>query len=267
MLKCQGIPLGGDEGEVVQLARQLFGVTCNKQGFVEKISMPANNIRALNGAFPLGLGLLSELVSLRLARNDLALSRFPLQVCSCRKLRVLDMEQCGIGDGEGLPQQMGQLQLLEILKLRNNAIGGVLPESLFSCTKLETIDLSGNMIRGTIPGSLGGLVRLQELRLQSNNIEGVIPESIGGCTYLRHLDISDNSLTGVVPSALSKLCTRLTLLDLHYNRLDKRGVGKTFTLFKQRNPKCELRMMARKSLRGGDGADFEEMRAKASAAF
>jgi hypothetical protein len=62
------------------------------------------------------------------------------------------MEQCGIGDGEGLPQQMGQLQLLEILKLRNNAIGGVLPEGLFSCTRLETIDLSGNLIRGTTPG-------------------------------------------------------------------------------------------------------------------
>jgi hypothetical protein len=100
----------------------------------------------------------SELVSLRLARNDLALSRFPLQVALQPALPriaaggVLDMEQCGIGDGEGLPQQMGQLQLLEILKLRNNAIGGVLPEGLFSCTRLETIDLSGNLIRGTTPG-------------------------------------------------------------------------------------------------------------------
>jgi hypothetical protein len=56
-------------------------------------------------------------------------------------------------------------------------------------------------------------------------------------------------------------------LDLHYNQLDKRGVGKTFTLFKTRNPKCELQMMARKFLRGGDGADFDEMRARASAAF
>jgi hypothetical protein len=268
LLPIQGIsPLESDDGEVVELPRQLYGISCNKQGFVEKMSIPGNNVSALGGIFPLGLGLLSELVSVRLACNDLALSRFPSQIFNCTKLRVMDLTQCGIGASEGIPEQVGQLQQLEILKLGNNVIGGVLPAALFTCAKLERIDLSGNMLRGCIPGSIGECTSLQELRLQGNNIEGEIPAAIGGCTNLRHLDISDNSLTGGVTSALSKYCTRLSVLDLHYNRLNERGVAKCYSLFKIRNPKCELRMMLRKFLRGGDGAAYSKARAEASAAF
>lgn len=74
-----------------------------------------------------------------------------------------------------IPDEIGQLKLLQELDLSNNHFIGSIPEQLSNLTNLETLNISGNQLRGEIPTSLTQLHFMSSFSVAYNDLEGRIP--------------------------------------------------------------------------------------------
>ena len=104
------------------------------------------------------------------------------------------------------------------LKLKKNGLSGELPQELGDLAMLEELNLTQNDLSGNIPAALGGLANLRDLRMAVNDISGEIPEELGGLANLEALVLAGNELSGEIPEELGNLA-RLRELQLHGNEL------------------------------------------------
>ncbi|KAL6629142.1 hypothetical protein ACP70R_028907 [Stipagrostis hirtigluma subsp. patula] len=74
-----------------------------------------------------------------------------------------------------IPEEIGQLKMLQALNLSFNSISGEIPQSLCNLTNLQLLDLSNNHLTGTIPAALSNLYFLSEFDISNNDLEGPIP--------------------------------------------------------------------------------------------
>lgn len=122
-----------------------------------------------------------------------------------------------------LPDEIGDLEYLEIINMAGNHIRGSIPKTirncknlreiyfgsnelsgsitkeLFECAKLELIDLPMNDLSGSLPEEVGNLANLWCLSLRYNQLSGKLPESIGSLSNLECLIIDGNSFSGTLP--------------------------------------------------------------------
>jgi hypothetical protein len=121
------------------------------------------------------LSKLSELQQLILSGNP-NLTTLPDEIGSLRRLRVLELEGCGLSS---LPSTIGQLTGLESLNASNNKLTTL---NLEGCTALGLLNVSGNMLMElTLPYSQ--MTRLSEIRCSRNQIATLSPE-IGSLSNL-----------------------------------------------------------------------------------
>ena len=112
-----------------------------------------------------------------------------------------------------LPAELAQLnangvgQLAE-LSLANNSLSGTLPSQLgLHSSSLLLVDMSSNRLSGSVPPELGELTALQVLYLRSNELSGTLPPSLAlggaaGPSAIRYLEIGQNArLSGTLPAA------------------------------------------------------------------
>ncbi|KAJ3026924.1 UNVERIFIED_CONTAM: hypothetical protein HDU68_004813 [Siphonaria sp. JEL0065] len=104
-----------------------------------------------------------------------------------------------------IPDSIGHLQKLSVLKLTSNSLDGAVPTSIGNLSNLKTLDLSDNRLSGSIPSSMGSLISLECLMLQGNRLSGDLPESLGNLVALQHFYIANNQLEGKIPSSFSAL--------------------------------------------------------------
>uniref|UniRef100_A0A0E0JFE5 Leucine-rich repeat-containing N-terminal plant-type domain-containing protein n=1 Tax=Oryza punctata TaxID=4537 RepID=A0A0E0JFE5_ORYPU len=83
-----------------------------------------------------------------------------------------------------LAPEIGRLQLLKSLILRNNNFLGKIPEEFGGLTALEVLDLSSNNLDGTIPEELMAMPLLKQLSLHDNQFQD-------GISSLHIQDIAD----------------------------------------------------------------------------
>lgn len=117
-----------------------------------------------------------------------------------------------------LPEFLGTLTSLTVLKLSYNRLSGEIPAS-FGQSLLQILwlnDQDGGGMSGPID-VIGSMVSLTQLWLHGNQFYGTIPESIGGLTSLRELNLNGNKLVGLVPESLANM--NLQKLDLNNNHL------------------------------------------------
>ncbi|KAI3876792.1 hypothetical protein MKX03_037459 [Papaver bracteatum] len=117
-----------------------------------------------------------------------------------------------------IPEWLGTMPSLLILKLHHNRIYGVIP-STFRGSSLEVLMLNDpieNALTGTID-ILGTMKNLEYIRLQGNRFIGTIPVSISGLTSLKTLILGSNELSGTIPKSLTEM--KLEILDLSNNHL------------------------------------------------
>ncbi|XP_068309863.1 receptor-like protein 3 [Pyrus communis] len=76
-----------------------------------------------------------------------------------------------------IPPEIGQLQLLQVLRLDENNFSGNIPDQMSNLKNLEYLDLSTNHLSGKIPSSLASLNFLKGIDISYNNLEGPIPTS------------------------------------------------------------------------------------------
>ena len=118
----------------------------------------------------------------------------------------------------GIPQALGSLTELEVLRLKDNSLTGKIPLELGNLHNLRVLDLSNNNLIGTVPAELGELRKLETLDFFSNELWGELPSALGDLRLLRHLALDSNRFSGVIPSELGNL-DRLENMFLKRNRL------------------------------------------------
>ena len=141
-----------------------------------------------------------------------------------RPLRVTELRLPDAGLTGALPTELGRLDSLKSIVLRENSLSGPIPAWLGDLANLEVVSLWGNRLYGPLPSSLGNLVNLRSLLLSRNQISGPLPPELGDLENLLELRIFDGHLTGQIPAELSRL-TNLRVLQLSKNQ-SERGAAK-----------------------------------------
>mmetsp|Transcript_49645 Transcript_49645/g.121197 ORF Transcript_49645/g.121197 Transcript_49645/m.121197 type:complete len:265 (-) Transcript_49645:296-1090(-) len=117
-----------------------------------------------------------------------------------------------------LPQNFGDMTMLEEIYLTMNNLTGTLPETMCNMTRLMVLDISQNNFSGVIPDCVGRMAKLQKVDVRSNNLEGTIPAGFGLLIELQELYLSDNHLLGTIPRDLFD-AKRIENMFLSYNEL------------------------------------------------
>ncbi|KAM7505049.1 hypothetical protein LguiB_003953 [Lonicera macranthoides] len=139
----------------------------------------------------------------------------PVDLQGSVQLTNLSLMTCNLA-GE-LPDYLGKMASLGVLKLSFNQISGGIPAS-FGDSGLRILwlnDQSGGGMTGPIDvvGSMGSLTSLW---LHGNHFSGKIPVSIGNLSSLQSLNLNSNDLVGLIPDGLADL--ELISLDLNNNK-------------------------------------------------
>merc|ERR1740124_117091 len=110
---------------------------------------------------------------------------------------------------------------MNVLRLSNNNIAGVIPTELGSINELQILSLDYMLLDSTIPTEFGALINLEELHLHKNHfdedpyfsqgITGTIPAQIFNLGKLLVLQLAGNQMTGVIPAGIENL-TNLKVL-------------------------------------------------------
>lgn len=148
----------------------------------------------------------------------------PIDLQNSAQLTNLSLMTCNLAGV--LPDFLGQMSSLEVLKLSFNRLSGGIPATfkgsavrilwlneqsggeshgmsgtidvVASMTSLTSLWLHGNHFSGKIPKNVGDLTSLQELNLNSNDLVGLIPDSLA-TIHFKSLDLNNNHFMGPIP--------------------------------------------------------------------
>lgn len=123
-------------------------------------------------------------------------------------LAVLSLNQNHL---TALPSALGTLTSLTQLHISNNKLTS-LPEELGLLNQLQILKANNNRLT-SVPSSIGNCCSLVEIDLSSNLLVQ-LPDTIGSLRSLKALHLSNNGLKSL-PSTLFKMCTELSILNLH----------------------------------------------------
>ena len=132
--------------------------------------------------------------------------------------RVRNISLTGNNLSGSIPNEIGNLSVLQSLYLDNNNLSGVIPAEIGNLSFLQNLQLSFNQLSGAIPVEIGGLQVLTSLNLASNQLSGAIPQEIGNLSHLTFLSASSNQLSGAIPAEVGNL-SKLISLFLGLNQL------------------------------------------------
>jgi Leucine-rich repeat (LRR) protein len=90
------------------------------------------------------------------------------------------------------------LKNLKILELQNNNLNGTLPEEIGNMTLLEKLYLNGNRFSGSIPAAIGEISNLRKF-LPRNYLNSIRQLTF---VFVGCLNLTGNDLTGIVPEEL-----------------------------------------------------------------
>lgn len=198
--------------EVLDLSSNfLYGSIPPKLSVMSKLHTVNLDSNYFNGSVPDWLDSFSNLTVLRLRGNRLKGS-IPSSIGKAAMLTELALAGNRVS---GDVPELGNLNKLEMLDLRENQLAGKLPEMPSS---LVTILLSKNSLKGEIPEQFGQLNRLQHLDVSFNFLVGSPPEELFALPNISYLNLAANMLSGSLSSSLTCSST-LGFVDLSTNRL------------------------------------------------
>ncbi|KAK6131302.1 hypothetical protein DH2020_034952 [Rehmannia glutinosa] len=214
------------------------GVTCDDEARVTSLNV--TNV-PLFGTLPPEIGMLSKLVNLTLAADNLT-GPLPMEISDLTSLknvnlswnvfngtfpgeivlRFADLEVFDVYNNNfsgNLPEEFVKLKKLRFLKLAGNYFSGEIPEIYSEFESLTHLALQGNSLTGKIPAGLAKIPNLLELYLgYFNTYSGGIPPEFGSISTLQLLDLGMCNLSGEIPASLGNL-KHLHSLFLQVNHL------------------------------------------------
>eukprot|EP01060_Flectonema_neradi_P001998 TRINITY_DN1120_c2_g1_i2.p1 TRINITY_DN1120_c2_g1~~TRINITY_DN1120_c2_g1_i2.p1 ORF type:complete len:966 (+),score=110.32 TRINITY_DN1120_c2_g1_i2:62-2899(+) len=152
---------------------------------------------------------MAKLQQLQIQNNGYLRGSLPSCIDSWKSLDTLIIEQTAVGGV--IPEELFELNLLEILILSQSFFNGSIPDLFTQLPQLKTVTIEsrhiGNSIiepaiSGHIPASLFKLDHLESLTLQFNMLTGTIPASEPASPNIYQLLLNNNLLEGSVPGSL-----------------------------------------------------------------
>lgn len=172
-----------------------------------------NNFDTIPSDFFKGLVNLEVLALDNIPLNATTGWSLPSDLQDSAQLKNLTLMSCNLAGP--LPEFLGHMSSLEVLKLSLNRISGTIPES-FRGSLLTTLWLNGQTDGMTGPiDVVSSMASLTSLWLHGNRFSGKIPENIGDLVSLQYLNLNRNDLVGLIPAGLANMA--LVHLDLNNN--------------------------------------------------
>lgn len=171
-----------------------------------------------------------QVTQINLDYNNLK-GNIPEEIVSLKFLKHLNL---GANKIDSIPSFLGELSLLESIKMPNCNLSGKIPEEVVSLAHLRYLYLNENNLEGDI-NILSNLSNtIEEVHLGSNSLSGSIPADLGDKTNLKYLDMSFNKITGNIPQEIEKLLAleELYLGDNMLSGIIPDGIGKLIKLTK-----------------------------------
>jgi hypothetical protein len=193
-----------------------FGVGCNANGEVVKISLGENG---LTGTPSSSIFKLPSLRELNLEHNEIDFSFDGISQAT--SLAVLRLSGINLNSVVGI----GEASNLIELHLTDNDLTGSIPEELFELTNLRQLFLNYNNLEGRISASISALRNLEELFLFHNRLLGQLPAALGSLSNLRTLALSENNFDGTLPPELNDLSKLEVLAIQREGGTDSTTVG------------------------------------------
>ncbi len=166
-----------------------FGITCNNNNRVTRISLPNNN---LVGLIPSATANLTFLRNLNIPNSDID-GNLPYFFADHPNLRQINFNYCYFSGG--IPPEFGEIPNLRFLRLRGNRLDGTIAEELGELDFIRLIDARDNQLQGPLDENLEGMLNtLQYLNLSNNNLRGCYPEELYDLCLVDFVDLSNNPL-------------------------------------------------------------------------
>ncbi|PIA59777.1 hypothetical protein AQUCO_00400579v1 [Aquilegia coerulea] len=185
-------------------------------GKLTELSFLALNSNGFSGTIPFTLGSLSKLYWLDLADNQLKGS-LPVSTVNTPGLdQLLNAKHFHFNknqlSGDISPRLFSPQMVLIHVLLDGNQLTGEIPDTLGYVKTLEVLRLDRNSFSGAVPSNLKNLTSLSELHLASNKLSGLVPD-LRGMNSLNYVDMSNNSFDeSTAPSWFSTLQSLTTLV-------------------------------------------------------
>ncbi|KFK31438.1 hypothetical protein AALP_AA6G111800 [Arabis alpina] len=184
-------------------------------GSLKELDNLSLNSNKFSGTIPASFGRLSKLFWLDIDDNQIE-GELPVSTTSSPGLdMLLATHHFHFGNNKLsgiIPDKLfsSNMNLVHVL-FDGNQFTGKIPDSLGLVKSLTVLRLDRNRLRGDIPSSLNNLTSLQELYLANNRLTGSMP-NLTSLTNLYTLDVSNNFLTvAPVPSWIPSLQSLSTL--------------------------------------------------------
>ncbi|KAL7218718.1 hypothetical protein ACSBR2_011901 [Camellia fascicularis] len=88
------------------------------------------------------------------------------------------------------------LNIFTAIDFSSNKFKGEIPESIGKLKRLQLLKLSNNDLSGEISSCLGNPIKLESLDFSQNMLSGEIPQNLAFLTFLGFLNVSNNHLIG-----------------------------------------------------------------------
>ncbi|XP_021901737.1 probable LRR receptor-like serine/threonine-protein kinase At1g12460 isoform X1 [Carica papaya] len=187
------------------------GVTCNPDGFVDKIVLWNTS---LSGVLSPALSGLRSVRVLTLFGNRFS-GNIPPEYAQLQTLWKINLSSNALIGS--IPEFIGDLPSIRFLDLSRNGYMGQIPLALFKfCYKTKFVSLSHNHLSDSIPVSIANCTNLKGFDFSHNNLSGGLPSKICDIPVLEYVSLRGNVLTGSVQEEMVT-CQRLTHLDLSRN--------------------------------------------------
>jgi Leucine-rich repeat (LRR) protein len=124
------------------------------------------------------------------------------QLNQLTQLEILEFSDCDLMQ---LPEELGQLTELRILRISFNKLIREIPATIGNLTKLEVLQITGNPLLKQIPEATGKLLNLKTLTLEQNNSLQLLPSAIGNLSSLYELRVWHNNSVDSIPRQIGQL--------------------------------------------------------------
>uniref|UniRef100_A0A5B7AUI3 Protein kinase domain-containing protein n=2 Tax=Davidia involucrata TaxID=16924 RepID=A0A5B7AUI3_DAVIN len=126
--------------------------------------------------------------------------------CSDGNVVVLNLKDLCLGGT--LAPDIGNLVHIKSIILRNNSFYGIIPEEIGELEELEVLDLGHNNFSGPLPSDLGNNLSLAILLLDNNELFGSISPEIHELKMLSEVQVDENQLSN---AAQRSSCNKISI--------------------------------------------------------
>ncbi|KAL7208647.1 hypothetical protein ACSBR1_030394 [Camellia fascicularis] len=168
-VRFEGNQLSGNISEDVGIYPNLVYIDLSHNNFHNPSEFGKLDNNHLLGSIPPEFRKLSNLENLNLASNDLSGS---IHGALWKCLKLLNLNLSSNRFGENIPVS------LQSLDLSHNLVTGMIPQQIGELRILETLNLSHNKLSGSLPSSFNNMLSLTLVDVSYNQLEGPLPKTV-----------------------------------------------------------------------------------------